>query len=280
MIIKCYGARGSIPTSGKQYDKYGGDTTCIKVQSKNDDLIVVDAGTGIRRLGNELLNSDIKKIHLLFTHVHWDHLLGFPFFKPLFFERFEIHIYACLLNNVGIEKVIDDAMRAPYFPINRIALQAKLFFHELKSNDHIEVGSIKIKPIPLSHPNGGNGYIFEEDGKKFVFLTDNELGYQHEGCLTYNEYVDYCQDVDLLIHDAEYTPQEYNKRQTWGHSSYTDTVDLAIKANVKNLGMFHHNQDRNDKEIDKIIKSSRDIIRKQQAKVKCFGSKMGQEISL
>jgi len=132
------------------------------------------------------------------------------------------------------------------------------------------IGSIAITPVPLSHPNKGSGYRFSENGRDFVFLTDNELGYQHRGGLLFNDYLDFCKGADFMIHDAEYTPEEYTTVRQWGHSLYTDALDLAIKAGVKRFGLFHLNQGRTDDHMDMIVNHCRKIIDERGVDLECF----------
>jgi len=270
MKIKCWGSRGSIPVCGPEYIKYGGTTTCIEIQPQNGDLIIVDAGTGIRRLGNHLFKEKSQSYHLLFTHAHWDHIMGLPFFKPLHILRKKIRMYHCPYHTRFVDRMLSDLMRPPYFPVPCSLSKADITFVDEK-RQAFEIGSVRIETIPISHPNGGGGYKFTENGKTFVFLTDNELGYNHPGAKSFKDYRIFCQNADLLIHDAEYTPKEYETYIEWGHSTYTDALDLAIKAGVKELGLFHLHQDRTDQEMDEIVADCRKTIADQNQNLKCFG---------
>ncbi len=269
MYIKCWGSRGSIPVSGKEYIKYGGDTTCLEIRAKSNDVIIVDAGTGMRRLGNKLINDACGNYHILFTHAHWDHLIGFPFFKPFFENDFEIKIYRCPVSGKYVENIISKIMAPPNFPKKYTDLSARITYQEGCPNQ-FDIGSIKVIPIRLSHPNGGSGYKFVEDGKSFIFLTDNELGFVHPGGLEKEAYLEFSEGADLLIHDAEYTPQEYESQIEWGHSTYGDALDLAFKAGVKQLGLFHLNQERTDSAMDDIVKECHREIKEKKSKLACF----------
>ena len=279
MIIRCYGARGSIPVSGEQYNKYGGDTTCLEIRSKNDEILIVDAGSGIRRLGNKLLEEQRYEYSLIFTHSHVDHILGFPFFKPIYSEKATINLMGCPTTQGDISKLLSKAMSAPFFPVHYDQLMAKINY----ASDcplSFRIDSIEIFPINLSHPNLGMGYKFVEDGKTFVFLTDNELGFRHRNGLSFEDYADFAQGADLLIHDAEYTPEQYNSVKTWGHSHSKDALDLALKAYVKRFGLFHHNQDRSDEEEDRIVQECRDIIEGEKRDMECFALTQTTELTL
>ncbi len=269
MLIKCWGSRGSIPVSGSEYLKYGGDTTCVEIRTKSDDIIIIDAGTGIRRLGNQLINEGRYEYHFIFTHAHWDHLMGFPFFKPIFYKRAKFLMHRCPFQDKFVETVLEKLMSPPYFPVRYGELQADISYQEACPSP-FEIGSVSIVPIPLSHPNRGSGYKFIEDGKSFVFLTDNELGFIHSGGVTYKDYLEFSMNADLLIHDAEYTPEEYEQTRQWGHSMYTEVLDLAFKAGVKHLGLFHLNQDRTDKDMDEIIEICKQRIIIKGQSTDCF----------
>lgn len=269
MIIRCYGARGSIPVSGEEYLKYGGDTTCLEIRSKNDEIIIVDAGTGIRKLGNKLLNEGRFELNIIFTHSHLDHITGFPFFKPIYNEKTTINLMGCPTTQGNLKMILSKAMGPPLFPIPFDRVKAKINYTDSCSTSFC-VDSVEIFPINLSHPNVGLGYKFVEDGKKFVFLTDNELGYRHRGGQSFEEYEEFTKDADLLIHDAEYTSGQYKMTKTWGHSTYLDALNLALTAQVKRLGLFHHNQDRSDADLDGIVQKCRELIEGKKQSLECF----------
>ncbi|MGD8257977.1 MAG: MBL fold metallo-hydrolase [Desulfobacterales bacterium] len=270
MFIRIWGSRGSIPVCGKEYLKYGGDTTCLEIRTKSGDIIVVDAGTGIRRLGNQLADERLFNFHFLFTHAHWDHVMGFPFFKPLYFKKSNIRVHRCPYHNKFVETILSKVMAPPNFPVKYADITAKMSYPDACPTE-FNIGSVKAVPIPLSHPNGGSGYKFIEDGKSFVFLTDNELGYIHPGGLPFKDYLEFSNGADLLIHDAEYTPKEYKTFIDWGHSVYTDALKLAEKADVKKLGLFHLNQERTDLKMDDIVQVCRDKISDKKLSLKCVG---------
>jgi len=279
MIIRCWGSRGSIPVSGREYIKYGGDTTCLEIRTQSDDIIIVDAGTGIRRLGNELIKESRYQYNFILTHGHWDHLMGFPFFKPLFLEHPEIRMHRGPFHKKFMESMFSKVMAPPNFPVRFSDLKAKIVYEE-GTPEKFQIGSVTVIPIQISHPNTGKGYKFIEDGKTFVFLTDNELGFVHPGGLPSIDYLKFCEGADLLLHDAEYTPQEYKLLIEWGHSSYLDVLELAFKAGVKKLGLFHLNQERTDEEVDEMVQACHKIIFESGQKMECFavGSDMVFEL--
>ena len=279
MLIKIWGSRGSIPVSGKEYLKYGGDTTCVEIRAQSGDIIIVDAGTGIRRLGNQLAQEGRYNLNLIFTHAHWDHLMGFPFFKPLYFKKTNIKMHGCPFHSKFKETILPKVMAPPNFPVKYSDITAQVSYPEACPTT-FDIGSITVIPIALNHPNGGCGYKFIEDDKTFVFLTDNELGFIHPGGLPFEDYLDFCSKADLLIHDAEYTPEEYKTFIEWGHSDYTATLELAFNAAVKKLGLFHLNQERTDAGMDKIVQDCHKRIAAKSRNLTCVGVAGGMEFEL
>jgi phosphoribosyl 1,2-cyclic phosphodiesterase len=279
MVITCWGSRGSIPVSGKEYLKYGGDTTCVEIQTKENEVIIVDAGTGIRNLGTELLRRKQRTYHIIFTHAHWDHLMGFPFFKPLYVEGVTVDLYGCPFAQASVKDLLSKSMSPPYFPVKLEDLKAHITYHGICEGP-FQIHSAHVTPILLSHPNQGMGYKFVEDGKSFVFLTDNELTYKHPGGLEYRDYMEFSVGADLLIHDAEYTREDYRSTRGWGHSVYNDALRLALEANVKQFGLFHHNQERSDTAMDEIVQDCKHAVKEQNSKLQCFAVAQGMQIRL
>jgi len=278
MIIRCWGARGSIPVSGKEYLKYGGDTSCIEIRT-GDEIVIIDAGTGIRRLGNRLIEEKRFEYTMIFTHAHWDHILGFPFFRPIYLNRTRINMIGCPFAQESIRQIVSKTMTFPNFPVKFDEVSASISYHE-SCMERFSVGAMEVIPIVLSHPNQSIGYKFIEDGKSFVYMTDNELSFKHEGGLDYGSYLDFVRDADLLIHDSEYTEEEYGMRRTWGHSRYKDALGLALDAEAKRFGLFHHNQERTDAQIDEMVNSCRQIIEEKKSELHCFGVYQDMEIIL
>jgi phosphoribosyl 1,2-cyclic phosphodiesterase len=279
MIIRCWGSRGSIPVSGEQYLKYGGNTTCLEIRTKSDQILLVDAGSGIREAGNSLLAQNKRDFTLLLTHAHWDHIMGFPFFKPIYLSKTNLAVWGCVFAQDSIKDMLSRVMSAPHFPVDFGAIRAKISYTDTCIT-HYQLGEMKITPIALSHPNQGKGYKFEEAGKSFIFLTDNELGFQHEGGASSSDYLEFCRGADLLIHDAEYKEDEYNKTRGWGHSTYNEALGLALEAGVKKFGLFHHNQERFDEEIDTMVDECKKNVRQRGADLECFAVSQLMELTL
>ena len=281
MRIKFWGARGSIPTPESYAEKYGGNTTCVEVRLSDNSLILIDAGSGLRNAGIALTKESKfpDDIHLYLTHAHWDHLMGFPFFRPAFMKGKRIHVRGGVKAKRSLEKFLSHQMERPYFPIDFESLNAEFDFTSgAPVKRHIGCG--EIIPIALSHPDGGYGCKIIDEGKTFVFLTDNELGYRHEGGLQEKDYIAICTHADLLVHDAQYTDEEYESKRTWGHSTYNQAMLLASSARVKKLGFFHHDPERTDEEIERQVALSREKLKQANRSIECFAVSEGMEFSL
>jgi len=279
MNIKCWGSRGSVPVSGNEYLKYGGDTTCIEITAKTGETIIVDAGTGLRRLGKSLIKRDLTKYYLLFTHAHWDHITGIAFFRPLLYKKVQFIIQDRKFAGLSTQNVLNEVMRQPFFPIGLKDLNADIKFDK-GLNNKFDIGSISIESIPVSHAGGCLGYKFIEDGKSFVFFTDNELGFAHPGSKGLKAYLKFAHNADLLFHDGEYTKEEYKRKITWGHSSVPEVSDFALKAKVKQLGLFHLNQDRTDAQVDQIVNECNIELKKNNSALDCFAVACNMSIHL
>lgn len=279
MRVKIWGCRGSIPVSGRSYLKYGGDTTCLEIRTQNDVVIIVDSGTGIRNLGRLLLKQQVSSCHLIFTHYHWDHIIGFPFFKPLYRADFSINIYEPSLEYKDSSKIVKKIMEKPYFPISYNKLSADIKFVVIDEKSFM-IDSVEIVPIKLNHPNGGFGYKFIENSKEFVFITDNELGFVHDDGQGFDVYKNFISGADVVIHDSEFNETEYNWARSWGHSLYIDSVRLAMEANAKKLILFHHNQNRTDYCLEKIEKKCELYIEQRNSELECVAAYDGMEFSV
>ena len=279
MLLRCWGTRGSIPVSGKEYLKYGGDTSCFEIETAGGDVVILDAGTGIRRLGKRLAGEGRKKVTILFTHSHWDHLLGFPFFKPLYSPGTRIDVYGCKFAQQSVKHILTKTMRPPFFPVKLEEVKAELYYSGA-CDQPFSIGTLSILPVFINHPDRGVGFKFVENGHSFILLTDNELNYRHPGGLEYEDYVSFCEGCDVLFHDAEYTEAEYQSTRSWGHSTFADALSLALDAGAKQFGLIHHNQNRTDEELDEIVGTCLIMIRNKGSDLECFGVRTGMELSV
>jgi phosphoribosyl 1,2-cyclic phosphodiesterase len=284
MKIKIWGCRGSITAPGPDTLRYGGNTTCLEIRSTDGNIVVIDAGSGIRNFGKSLKNeSAVSAMRIFFTHYHWDHTVGFPFFEPAYSDKYNITFFSGHHDGGLIEKHLSHQMEAPYFPVAFSNLNA----HFISQHEYPNRGpgcctldSLQCAALPLNHPNGGYGFKFVEHGKTFIFLTDNELRFQHSGGLTRPQYVELCRGADLLLHDAQHTDEEYRRTRGFGHSTYRDATSLAIDAGVKRLGLFHHDPDRSDDELDRQSDLCREQIQQAGSPVECFACAEGDVIEV
>jgi phosphoribosyl 1,2-cyclic phosphodiesterase len=249
MLVKFWGVHGSLPRPGPSTLKYGGNTACVEVRC-GKDLIIFDAGTGIRELGEDLLRRDIGspgnriKAHIFFSHLHWDHVQGFPFFAPIFVEGNEFHLYGGKSLNITIYRLMSDQMAAPNFPVTLHNLASTLSFHDLDPGTTVTVGDATIRTERLNHPGGSIGYRLEQGKKVLVYASDTEHTDDLDPLM-----LEFARGADALIYDGMFTPEQYLgladdlPRQSWGHSTWEAAVDLARAAGVKQLILFHHGND-------------------------------------
>jgi phosphoribosyl 1,2-cyclic phosphodiesterase len=260
---------------------YGGNTTCLEITLKNGSTVIIDAGTGIRLLGDKLLEEKRNDdIYLLITHIHWDHLLGFPFFDPLYHSSSRIYIdgnHNCLK---GLRYTFDNRMGDGFFPVKFNELSAKLSYLRKLIKGPLEIDGTVIDSVPLHHPQGGIGLRFKEGNKTFVFITDNELkGDPWEGRMP-DVYTEFSRNADILVHDCQYTPDEIKTRKGWGHSDYEAVFDLAHKAKVKKLILFHHDPSRTDPQIKKIEDICNEMAKDVNSSIEVIAASEGAELIL
>ncbi len=281
MRIKFWGTRGSIAVPGRETIRYGGNTTCLEITLQSGRVVVIDAGTGIRALGDKLSSENEKvDIHLLVTHIHWDHVLGFPYFSPLYKSASSIQIdgYPTCMN--GLRSTFDNKMGDGFFPVKFADLRAGIHYLEILNHGALEIDETVIDTMPLHHPQGGFGFRFRERGKVLVFITDNELRSDAWKGLSPEDYTKFCEGADLLIHDAQYTPEEIEERRDWGHSDYRSALDVAWKAGVKKLILFHHDPSRTDPQVADIERNCDRLAREENSALLVEAAREGSEILL
>jgi len=254
--IKFWGVRGSIPVPGSKTLKYGGNTSCVELHC-DEKTIILDCGSGIRALGLDIEDRGFikengkKELYMFFSHVHWDHIQGFPFFRPAFDPEFEINLYSSLHSNVDIECALRGQMVEPYFPIRLSDMPARMNFKEIKSGEGVQIDKIVVKSVSLNHPGGSLGYKIICDNKSVAYISDHEYTEESRQRL-----VDFLNNTNMVIFDAHYTPEEYSGadgssgRKGWGHSTWRHGVELCREANIDQLILTHHG--REDCEIEKI----------------------------
>ncbi len=273
MKIEFWGTRGSIAAPGWNTVRYGGNTPCVSVRLEDGTVIILDAGTGLRRLGNALMREQPVSAHLLLSHCHWDHIQGFPFFAPAYVAATHLVIYAYPAANRKISKTMTDQMEGAYFPVDFSALNAAIQFVDLDRQE-LDVGSSRIRLVESNHPGGGVGFRIQDGPRSFVYLTDNELG---QGA---HRFVEFCQGASLLVHDAQYTPEELLAHRGWGHSSYLEVLDLARRAGVARVALFHHDPERSDEDVDALVASCHTEMARQGDAFECFAAGEGMAVAL
>ncbi len=305
--IKFWGVRGSIPTPGPQTIKYGGNTSCVELLFPGNELFILDAGTGIRELGSYLIKyNGQEKINLFISHFHWDHIQGLPFFAPLRNKNLQMNIFGCEEPDNHIQKILSAQMESTYFPIELTDLAASIKFISLQQGKYL-LGNIELETQYINHPGYALGYKFTYDGRSIVFISDNEpftnempqsgnkaisgqyakspdkLETDIEKIFdNFSEHktgklIDFIADCDLLIHDAQYTPDEYLEKKQWGHSPYTYPIELGNAANVKKLVLYHHDPAHSDADMDKIKISAREYGSQFKNNMEIFVAREGDE---
>lgn len=252
MKIKFYGTRGSIPISDSKFLEFGGNTTSVKITRDNGRVAILDAGTGIRQLGIDLKKEGFQQNELFigFTHFHWDHIQGFPFFEPAYDPSMVINILAMGKEQQisNLEEIFKGQMKPEYFPVPLNSMGASFNFLKLAQNE-VELRGATIRVIKQNHPGGSFGYRMEDNGKSFVYCTDLEHG---ESILP--EIVEFCRGADLLVHEGQYTPDQLRAHPGWGHSSHEQAIAVAEAAGVKKLIITHHDPEHDDEFLLQIEK--------------------------
>lgn len=248
MHIRFWGVRGSIPVSGPGYVRTGGNTTSVEFESEGQRL-VIDGGTGLRALG-DALGPDPVALTLLFTHTHWDHIQGVPFFSPFYNPASQVTLAGPRSSAGDLRSVLSAQMRPPTFPITLNDMRAELRFQDVEAGTPFEVGPFRVTACALCHPDGVFAYRISAAGRTVVFATDLE----HGGVVD-DRLVRFARGADLLIHDAQYTPEEYRgeggpSRRGWGHATWCEAVEAAERAEVGRLALFHHDPRRLDEGVD------------------------------
>lgn len=262
MKVKLWGTRGSLASPGPETLRFGGNTSCVSVEGSEGTIIVLDGGTGIRNLGQSL-PEDIKRVYILLTHLHMDHVQGLPFFAPLRRQGVEVHIWGPASTTLNLRSRLLRYLSPPLFPISVREILSDLHFHELPSGT-IEIRELQVTAQLIIHPNPTVGYQIQENDAKVTYLPD------HEPALGVKEFpisedwtsgYALAEGSDLLIHDAQYSTKEYEQRVGFGHSSLTHAFRFAQLAEVKQFVPFHHDPAHTDEMLDQMIE---DIIAEEQ----------------
>ncbi|WDE06093.1 MBL fold metallo-hydrolase [Thalassomonas viridans] len=279
MQITFYGVRGSVPAPGKHTIKYGGNTPCIHLDTGEDFHLVLDAGTGIIPLGEQLVKDD-KPIYLLLSHNHWDHIQGFPFFKPAYQQDRQIHILPGLTRPVQSRAILGQ-MAGSLFPVPSGRLAANISMMASPSpQTPISIGRLTITRRVLNHPGGGSAYLIDNQKKRLAYITDNELFPTEDANTSLSQWQKFTRELDLLIHDAQYFPEDFPAKAGWGHSNYKSAFELAISARVKQLCLFSHDHNRSDDAVDQMLSWVRKEIERQDLPLEVFAAREQSSFSL
>jgi phosphoribosyl 1,2-cyclic phosphodiesterase len=257
--VTLWGTRGSLPEAGIPTVRYGGNTSCVSVQGRNGTLLVLDAGSGIRRFGAGLA-PDVREVDILLTHLHMDHIQGLGFFKPLFSPNARVNIWGPPSTTMHLRERLGRYLSPPLFPVRLRELPCDLVLHDAPRGD-FDVGEFRIGANFISHPGSTVGYRISENGRSIAYMPDHEPVLGRERLDGPADWISGCglaRDVDLLIHDAQYTEGEYDSHIGWGHSSIRDAIAFASIARAGKLVAFHHDPAREDAEIDRIIQEAND----------------------
>jgi phosphoribosyl 1,2-cyclic phosphodiesterase len=256
MRIRFWGVRGSIACPGPETVRYGGNTPCIEVRC-GENILIFDAGTGLRALGNALVKEDkIRNIDIFLTHCHLDHITGLPFFAPLFVEGYRVRVWAGnLLPSDNIERVVRGLMSSPIFPVQVEIFKAAIEFSDFRAGDILRpFDDAILQTAPLDHPDGASGYRLEYGTRAFALLSDTE-GFPGKRD---RELVTLARGADFIVYDATFTEQEIASRLGWGHSTWARGIRLADEAGAKKLCLFHHDPSHDDEFMDALAAKADD----------------------
>lgn len=273
MLLRFWGTRGSIATPGASTIRYGGNTSCVEVVTDAGARFIFDCGTGARALGGHLLGNAPKPIEatILLSHTHWDHIQGFPFFAPLFIPGNRLTVCGPQGANSTLPEVLSGQMEYTYFPVELGQLGAEITYRDLREGTH-DLGGVRVSAQFLNHPAVALGYRIEADGVSVLYLCDHEPYWEslwrsdaepgkldsilHEGD---RRHAAFMENADVVIHDSQYTPEEYPAKKNWGHSTYAYVAGIAAAANVKRLFLTHHDPMHNDDFLDGVEQRAREV---------------------
>lgn len=295
--LRFWGTRGSIPSPGAHTIRYGGNTPCVEVRTDTGWLVILDAGTGIRELGRSLMSGRRSgawpigggiAADIFLTHAHWDHIQGIPFFAPIFQAGNHFTIWGSKTLETSIDRVIRDQMSPVVFPVSFEELSARIDFCEIAEERRVGNG-YEVTAFAVQHPGGALGYRFAgmPDGKasarSFVYISDNELA-SHESYKSRPDWreqlVAFVRGAVVLVHDAMYTAEEYERHRGWGHSTYEEVVTLALDAGVEELVLFHHRPERTDDEVDRCLETCRRMVEQRGSTMRVSAAAEGMTLTV
>ncbi|MEK7863225.1 MAG: MBL fold metallo-hydrolase [Chloroflexota bacterium] len=276
MHIRFWGTRGSIPTPGPSTVRYGGNTSCVEVRDSSGALLVLDAGTGLRELGINLMGANGSRpftIDLLLSHLHWDHIQGIPFFRPAFVPNSTMRIRGPRQSR-SMKELLGMGMDDPFFPVDLDDLPATLDIGELEDGCDERIGPYRVRAAGIFHPAPSLAYRIEADGRSLVYATDTEDQFSGKP----NPVIPLAEGADTLIHDAQYLQSDF--KPTWGHSTIDAAIEVAARAKVKRLILYHHDPDRSDDALDHIGRDAQRAGRERLAGLEVLVAREGLELEV
>ena len=285
MFVRFWGTRGSIPTPGSNTAIYGGNTSCVEIRTDDGTLIILDCGTGIRELGLQLLKSGSfpERMYLLIGHTHWDHIHGFPFFTPAFLPKTELNIYAPAGFRNSLEDSLAGQMQYSYFPVKLQDLPSRIHYTELEEG-FFRIGDILVETQYLNHTAPTIAYRITSGGATLAYVTDHEPFWNSPGPVFHHpgdqRHVEFLKGADLVIHDAQYTTEEYSTKRGWGHSPIDYVTDVAGAAEVARLALFHHDPTHDDTTLGRLEEHARSRAASRGSFVDIFAASEGMEFEL
>ncbi|HYK97639.1 MAG TPA: MBL fold metallo-hydrolase [Candidatus Acidoferrales bacterium] len=276
MHIRFWGTRGSIPTPGPLTVRYGGNTACVEVRDSTGALLVLDAGTGLRELGVALMGQNGARpfnIDLLLSHLHWDHIQGIPFFRPAYDPNSTLRIKGPKQSR-SMKELLGLGMDDPFFPVDLDDIPARIDIGELMDGSDERMGPYRVRSASIFHPAPALAYRIEADGKSLVYATDTEDPFSGK----LNPVIKLAEGADTLIHDAQFLKSDF--KPTWGHSTIESAIDVAAKAKVKRLVLYHHDPDRSDDALDHIGREASRAGRERLAGLEVVVAREGLELEV
>ena len=255
MNVSFYGVRGSTPCSCTSNRRYGGNTACVAIESPSTEPIVLDLGTGLRFFGETQPVDGSFRGHALVTHMHWDHVQGLPFFVPANRSGARFDVHGPVEDGIGLEEAFGTFMRPPFFPVRVSDLAGDIRFHDLDEGEH-DIGRASVLARRVPHIGPTFGYRVTVEGRSIVYVPDHQQPL--DGSLDVADAVlELCDGADLLIHDAQYTPEEFAVKSHWGHCTIEYALTVAAEAGVSRLALFHHDPDHDDATVDRLLAEAR-----------------------
>lgn len=291
-FVRFWGTRGSIPTPGHRTRRYGGNTSCVELRF-DDALFICDGGTGLRELGVDLIqrrHTQGVEAHMFFSHTHWDHIQGFPFFMPAYTAENSLYVYDTTPEDNRVHRLLLGQMRSEYFPVSFTDLGSRIVASNLAGAEKTIEG-VGVRYHEQHHPGTSFAFSFTKHGKKIVYATDNELdailvnpdeARRHPEALRRlpEDFVRFVAEADLLIADGQYTDDEYPDKTGWGHARASTVVDLALQARVQKCAIFHHDPMHSDDDVEDIVEGGRRRAEARGSDLVVFGAREGLEIKL